>query len=35
MSIRNLLSLLEMDYIDFEAKVSDERNDLTIMMIPP
>ena len=35
MSIKNLLYLLEMDYINFEAEVSDEGNDLTIMMINP
>ena len=35
MSIKNLLYLLKMDYINFEAEVSDEGNDLTIMMINP
>ena len=35
MSIKNLLYLLKMDYINFEAEVSDKGNDLTIMMINP
>lgn len=35
MSIKNLLYLLKMDYINFEAEVSDEGNDLMIMMINP
>ena len=35
MSIKNLLYLLNMDYINFEAEVSDKGNDLTIMMINP